>query len=210
VERARRFVVVVLAGAIAFAGVMLITRWSMQVGPSWLRAGATSFVLPWLALLALAALWWPDARVRWRPRSRAWRSWAALAAVLIAVVGVSWLYAGMLARIFSHGATAPNVTMAVVSGVVLGPIAEEWIFRGILWRQLVPGESAPPLVVLLAVVATSALFAVWHLPFNPDAPLLAHGIFGALMATMRWQTGGLLPCVVLHGAANLLYFLQPR
>jgi membrane protease YdiL (CAAX protease family) len=144
VERARRFVVVVLAATIAFAGVMLIARWSVQVGPSWLRAGGTSFVLPWLALLALAALWWPDARVRWRPRPGAWRSWAALLAILVAVAGVVWLYAGMLTRVVSLGATVPNLTMAVVSGVVLGPIAEEWIFRGILWRQLVPGEAAPP------------------------------------------------------------------
>lgn len=198
-----------VAGVLAFAGIALIGRWSVRVGPSWLRAGGTSFVLPWLALLALAALWWPDARVRWRPKPGAWRSWAALLAVLLAVVGVGWLYAGMLARIVSLGMSVPSVTMAVISGVVLGPIVEEWIFRGILWRQLVPDESVKPPMVLLAVAATSALFAVWHLPFNANAPLLAHGIFGALMATMRWQTGGLLPCAVLHGAANLLYFLQP-
>lgn len=202
-----RFAVVVLGGTLAFAGVAMISKWLVRVGPSWLWAGATAFMLPWLVLLTLAALWWPEARLRWRPVPR--RPCAALFAAFVAIAGVTWLYFDSLKAIISLGPSVPSVAMAVASGVVFGPIVEEWIFRDILWRQLVPTEFARPRGVLVAVVATSTLFAVWHLPYNPAAPLFAHGVFGALMAAVRWQAGGVLPCVVLHGAANFLYFIQP-
>jgi membrane protease YdiL (CAAX protease family) len=210
VERARRFALVVLAGVAAFVVVAWVSRWTWRAGPDWLRSGGTTFVVPWLIVLGVAAMVWPEARVPWRPAAGAWRSPRTLLVVLGALGGVAWLYAGMLAQIAERGCVPPPMTMGVLSGIVLGPVVEEWIFRGILWQELVPAGPPPPRSVVLAAVVTSALFAIWHLPFNPAAPLLAHGLFGAIMAVVRWQLGGLLPCVALHGAANTIYFLVPR
>ena len=164
--------------------------------------------LPWTVAIVLAAIRLPSWRPPLRSPPRTWRASVNLAALALAIAGVAWLYRDQLERAVTHGVHWPPLTLGMVNAILIGPVVEEWIFRGVLWRALVPEALADPGVAVTAGIATSIAFAFWHLPFNPDAPLVLHAIFGAAMATVRWRSGSVVPGVVLHAAANALnYFV---
>jgi len=172
------------------------------------ETGGASFYVPWGIAIGIARWRAPRWRPPWRSPPGTWRAASSYVALAVALGGIGWLYRGFLAQAMADGLAWPPMTLGMVSGVVLGPFVEEWVFRGLLWRALVPEDPATPATALVAIFATAVVFACWHLPFSPDAPLLAHGIFGALMALVRWRTGSLLAGFVLHGAANALYFVM--
>jgi membrane protease YdiL (CAAX protease family) len=86
-------------------------------------------------------------------------------------------------------------------------VVEEWLFRGLLWRELCPDDESDRWVsVSVAVVVTSVAFGLWHLPRSP-ASVWGAALFGALVALLRWRTGGILAGVVVHGVGNALGYV---
>jgi membrane protease YdiL (CAAX protease family) len=86
------------------------------------------------------------------------------------------------------------------TAIVLAPLFEETLFRGVLLpvvgRQL--GGSR-------AVLVSAAVFAVAHLSLGELVPLF---VLALGLGWLRWQSGRLLPCVLMHALWNGLTFLN--
>lgn len=109
-----------------------------------------------------------------------------------------WLDLGALASLHTAITDGPLLTrIGMWMGVViLAPVFEELLFRGWMWNQL--ERSLPSWGVW---IATSVLFAVYHIdPLQGTALLFTAFALG----WVRWHTGSLLPCVVIHGINNAL------
>ena len=88
---------------------------------------------------------------------------------------------------------ADGATLIVVI-CLIGPLIEECLFRGILWWGFEANYGPRK-----ALILTTVLFALCHL--NPIQ--FIPGIFvGLLLAWLRWHTGSLYPCVVVHVIYN--------
>ena len=202
-RRLARFSVAIAIAAAVFAAAagaaIGARRWSGEVANA-------AFWLPWVIAIAVVTWGAPRWRPPWRSAVGAWRSPTNLAALGVALIGVAWLYWAQLERAMAYGVHAPPMTLDVLRGVIIGPFIEEWLFRGVLWRALVPEYPARIPIALVATTATAIAFAFWHLPFNPDAPLVGHAIVGALLALVRWRFDNLAPGFTLHVAINALYF----
>jgi membrane protease YdiL (CAAX protease family) len=78
---------------------------------------------------------------------------------------------------------------------------EEWLFRGVLFRALSEGgpRGGSRASVVLAVVASAALFALAH-----GEPLQFAGLFflGLVLASLVWRTRRLVPSIVTHMSFN--------
>lgn len=85
-------------------------------------------------------------------------------------------------------------TFMLISVVLVAPIAEELFFRGLILRGYM-GRYSPR----VAIWASSLLFAVFH--FNPWQAVIALPV-GLLAAWVFLRTGSLLPCIIVHMAAN--------
>ncbi len=105
-----------------------------------------------------------------------------------------------------HGSLALAVTF--VSLVVLPPFAEEIVVRGLLYTSF---KKALPVVG--AVIATSAIFAIAHLPEGGAAgPLyiaaLDTFVLSLVLIYLREKTGGLWASITLHAIKNgIAYFI---
>lgn len=106
------------------------------------------------------------------------------------------------------GHTAVALLVIVASLGVVVPLAEEVCFRGFLLHT-VATRYGP----VVAVVATSAAWALVHLGDYGLAPLNAKVIFGVLPSVFvmglalgwcRLITGSVIACAVAQGTANLL------
>ena len=101
-----------------------------------------------------------------------------------------------------HRALAPDGPLdALVSVTVIAllpALAEELVVRGVLLPSLVR-----PLGPVLAVVASSILFALMHDPYRYLFTLAVGLVLGAL----RLRTGSLWPPIVAHATLNTLTFL---
>ena len=157
----------------------------------------------------------PDvSRVPWWPIGpRRQLDWWVLAGA-VAVSGV--LHLPKIWLVLAGDLQLPRHGLELVAGAILAPVAEEWLFRGIMWRQLA-GEASRDVPVprlLVAVVVTSVIFSLSHLPRMfptelPDVqavPLVPHAIYGAAMAAVRWRFGSIAPCIAIHAVWNGLYF----
>jgi len=80
--------------------------------------------------------------------------------------------------------------------LTLGPLAEEVFFRGWLQRSL-SGPSAAA-----GLVATSALFAVFHAAYGSWAELLGAFTAGLLFGWLRLRTGSLVGPITAHALYN--------
>lgn len=86
--------------------------------------------------------------------------------------------------------------LAVIFVVVLAPIGEEVFFRGFVYSAFKRQWGAG-----IAIIASSAVFAVFHIE-----PLLYVPMFliGAILATLFEHRGSLAPNIALHALNNLL------
>jgi membrane protease YdiL (CAAX protease family) len=96
--------------------------------------------------------------------------------------------------------------LAFISLVVLPPLAEEIMVRGFLYSSL---KKAMP--VIYAVILTSVLFAVAHLPEGgASGPLyiaaLDTFILSLVLIYLREITGSLWASITLHAAKNFVAF----
>ncbi len=90
--------------------------------------------------------------------------------------------------------------------VVLPPIVEELVFRGFVF-----GGLRTRFNFWVTAIITSAVFAVGHLQFGNDAPLLWVAaidtfILSMVMCYVRERTGSIIPTMIMHALKNLLAF----
>jgi uncharacterized protein len=84
---------------------------------------------------------------------------------------------------------------------VLAPIAEEFFFRGFFFTAL-RGWRGP----WVAAVATGLTFGAVHAGSAPVPYLAPLAMLGFLLCIVRWRTGSLVPCIVVHAINNALAF----
>ena len=94
------------------------------------------------------------------------------------------------------------VTLAcfAFTAVVLAPLFEETIFRGVLLP--VAGRE---LGAAWGVVLSAAIFAVAHLSLGELPPLF---MLGLGLGWLRWSSGRLGSCVLMHALWNGLTFVN--
>lgn len=125
----------------------------------------------------------------------------ALPAALV-TLGAAHVYLGILTQGASGGVgTREQVTMATwIAVVVLAPLGEEWLCRGAAWRSAVT-LSSPRTALLL----TAILFAFLHGLGGGYLLELPHRFaMGLVAGWLRWQSGSLLPGVVVHAVHNVV------
>jgi membrane protease YdiL (CAAX protease family) len=169
-----------------------------------------------LAVAPLALLAWqlagsaqlppPQGWLQWR-----WRPWASAASsalghglmVLPLVALASWLQEQLVG---DPGGSNPLLELVLTSGeplalgcfaltaVVLAPLFEETLFRGVLLPVVGRRLGGGP-----AVIISAAVFALAHLSLGEFTPLL---VLGLGLGWLRWRSGRLGPCVLLHALWN--------
>jgi membrane protease YdiL (CAAX protease family) len=100
-----------------------------------------------------------------------------------------------------HGALFLAITM-----VLAAPLAEEALFRGVIYGALRTRLGAPP-----AAIVQAALFAAWHIPWDPEDLLVprpeVHVLqyaFGLLAAWTVERRSTLATAIALHAGGNAL------
>jgi membrane protease YdiL (CAAX protease family) len=176
--------------------VLNIPLWAMFIG------------IPWLAVRRRGLDWRRDLGWGMRPIDVP----AGLAiGVVTQVLLVPLLYVPILefvddadleepARNLVASATSPvGVAALVVLTVIGAPIAEEILFRGLLFRGLADIEAGRRFGITLAVVASSAVFAISHLQLLQFPGLF---LIGAIAATAMHRTGRLGTAIWIHAGFN--------
>jgi uncharacterized protein len=177
-------------------------------------AGTVSFrmwpwplLVPLLVYAAMLALW---------PRWRATCAWARLGAISRGPVAVAVIAAmvAVIALVEFHTHARPDVSSVrarldldrlphpIVWAVffsVLNAAMEEAVFRGALFDAL-----TVRLGVIAAVLISSAAFGAAHVAGYPPGAVGAvlAGLFGAVLASLRIWTGGLLLPTAVHICAD--------
>jgi membrane protease YdiL (CAAX protease family) len=102
---------------------------------------------------------------------------------------------------------AGQMVMTFISLVILPPIAEEILFRGLIYSSL--KKNLP---TAIAVIGTSALFALPHMFEGGSAGLLYVAaidtfILSLVLIYLRERTGGLWAGMTLHALKNSIAFV---
>lgn len=92
-----------------------------------------------------------------------------------------------------------DVAALVVMVVIGAPIAEEIVFRGLLFRGILDMERGSRFALVLAVVASSAIFAASHLQALQFPGLF---VIGAVAALGLHRTGRLGTAIWIHVGFN--------
>lgn len=104
------------------------------------------------------------------------------------------------ARELIAGATTPIAVVAlVIFTVVAAPLCEEVLFRGLLFRGILEMEANNRFALVLAVLVSSAIFAISHLQVLQFPGLL---LIGAVAALAMHRTGRLATAIWTHAAFN--------
>jgi uncharacterized protein len=142
-------------------------------------------------------------------RTRFWPAvgWSLLAYVAYGLLSQLWALVVDLSEedqlpesLGVDGSTAALVAVCVLVTVV-APIAEEVLFRGYVFGALRNWRGPLPAALLTGIV-----FGAIHAGSAPDAYLVPLAILGTMLCVVRWRTGSLLPCIVLHTINNALAF----
>jgi membrane protease YdiL (CAAX protease family) len=190
----------VLLGAVSFASGLV------SGGATGLVASALVLAIAQLAIASVLSRRLSSAPLLDRlalhraPRFGAW------AAVLVAVVGLAAAL-GVPALLPPRGVAPLEAAIAWPSGklavglvALLVPPAEELFFRGLLFGALRPRLGAAG-----AVLGTSLLFVAAHVPQNLGNPgaLIALGVTGLMLGSLRAAAGALWPTVLAHVLYNV-------
>lgn len=82
--------------------------------------------------------------------------------------------------------------------IVIGPAGEETIFRGFLFR----GWVRSPRSLWPGIVVISILWAMLHLQYDWTG-MVEIFVIGLFLGWMRWRSGSLVLCFLLHALFNL-------
>lgn len=92
-----------------------------------------------------------------------------------------------------------DMLMLVLGICIVAPITEEVIFRGLAYARLVQSRVG----VTGAVIITSLIFTAIHTQYD-FIVLIILSLFSLLLAYVRYKTGNLVYCIVLHMQLNIL------
>lgn len=93
---------------------------------------------------------------------------------------------------------SPDTLFALFGLALFAPLTEELLYRGYLFGSI--GERSGPIA---AIIATSLLFVIVHVPSKGMNIVLVHTFgFGLMAGVLRWKSRSLAPCVVLHLVGN--------
>lgn len=90
----------------------------------------------------------------------------------------------------------------IIAIVIAAPVSEELLFRGYAFSAWLPkfGPWATALV-------TSVLFTALHFHYGPVG-LMSVFLFGLGLAFLRFKTGSIYPCILVHSLINLTFCLD--
>jgi membrane protease YdiL (CAAX protease family) len=136
----------------------------------------------------------------------------ATAAVCVAAACLARIRGGEPLRAALAALTMPvlerprGALFLAITMVVAAPLAEEALFRGVIYGALRTRLEAPP-----AAIVQAALFAAWHIPWDPENPLVpgpeVHVLqyaFGLIAAWTVERRSSLGPAIALHAGGNAL------
>lgn len=108
---------------------------------------------------------------------------------------------------FDTSVAGPELILIFMSLVILPPLVEEILVRGFLFTGL---RNKLPLVT--AAIVTSIVFAVAHLQWGSDAPLLWSAaidtfVLSLVLVYVRHRSGSLWPGIGIHFIKNGIAFL---
>ncbi|MBL0045376.1 MAG: CPBP family intramembrane metalloprotease [Flavobacteriales bacterium] len=95
-------------------------------------------------------------------------------------------------------ASLNHATIAIIGIGIVTPIFEEFVFRGLLFQRLVSVGSP-----LVAVFVTAFVFAILHMQYS-WAIMLGVLCIGLVLGMLRWKSGSIWPCVLLHCLNNTI------
>jgi hypothetical protein len=136
-----------------------------------------------------------------------------LVVAIVAYYGLTGVYGSLLNLHATDklpkelGVNRSHVALAAVAVFVcvIAPMAEEFFFRGFLfgvlrgWRIRVGGRD---LGVLVAALIVGILFGLAHAGSAPAEDIVPLGFLGFVLCLVRWRTGSLYPCMLLHSVNN--------
>jgi membrane protease YdiL (CAAX protease family) len=206
---------------VAFGGVQLWALLQFSIGLSW------ALIPPAVMMLVLFLFWtsgraWPDktrlARtIVFRPIALTPSQWVwSLAAALFSVICVGAGFAALFrlaplsqaAPANPAALAAPGLAWALAMlGALVAGICEETGFRG--YMQLPIERRHGPLI---AILASSALFTLFHLSQVWAVPAALALLFsaGVLLGLLAWASNSLIPGMIAHAAMALCTFAYGR
>jgi membrane protease YdiL (CAAX protease family) len=189
------------------------------------KAGGTSVTHPTSAVnfavsltfdlaFVLAALWFTVRQAGARPADFGYRRVSpllALAAVALAGIVYYLVTAVYASALDLHGSDKLPTNLGTVGApvfvCVVAPIAEELFFRGYLFgtlRRLHVTLAGREVGVWVAALLTGIVFGIVHTGSASPQYLIPLGLLGFVLCLVRWRTGSLYPCMVLHSLNNCL------
>jgi len=189
-----------LPGALGQAALVVVLYLSLMVAP---------LAILWLMLRRLPRpagggwLQW-----HWQPLASALRQAASMLLMVLPLVALTgWLIekvwgdpggSNPLLELVLTSSDPVALALFAFTAVVLAPLFEETLFRGVLLP--VVGEKFGG---RWAVLVSAAVFAVAHLSLGELAPLFVLGIG---LGWLRWRSGRLACCTLMHALWNGLTF----
>ena len=107
-------------------------------------------------------------------------------------------------KLMPHSLTEALPFLALVCTV---SVCEEFLYRGFAFAVFrdIAGQS-----VGAAIVGSSAIFAIGHL-YQGRRGVATTFVLGIILASVRWWTGSLLPCMMAHFVTDMVAgFAGPR
>lgn len=129
---------------------------------------------------------------------------ATMAAIKVWFPGID---TGQEQQIGFEAAKGAGLIVVFISLAILPPVAEEIVTRGFLYLGL--RKKMP---VIWAAIVTSIIFAIAHLQFGSDAPLLWTAaidtfVLSLVLVYLRQKTGRLWAPIGLHVVKNSIAFM---
>jgi membrane protease YdiL (CAAX protease family) len=120
--------------------------------------------------------------------------WAASAVIGDAQARLFGDHPQMVEKLFALHRDAASIAFDFLSACVIAPFCEEFFFRGIIFAGL-----AQRMPVMVAAIASGALFALAHLDQWAFVPL---AVIGVGLAYLYYYTKSLWPNVIAHFTVN--------
>jgi hypothetical protein len=95
--------------------------------------------------------------------------------------------------------TAGSLPIFLIGLLVAAPLAEEFLFRGFLFAGLLNSRLGPSGAIAITALAWGTL----HLQYDLYG-MATVALSGILLGLIRWRTGSLWLCALLHGLMNVV------